>query len=125
MKKGFLAVGIVAFTLLGTGNARGASVDNDHFSQNQLKQMAHDAHTPEQYKNLVATYSKQQAYFQKQASEEKAEWERRSQNTMSINAKYPRPVDSARNLYEYYVYKAAEAGTLAAKYDQMAGGVVH
>jgi hypothetical protein len=83
--------------------------------------MTRDARTPEQYKNLASTYAKQQAYFLRVAAEEKAEWQRRSQNIVSINAKYPRPVDSARNLYEYYVREASEAGTFSAKYDQMAG----
>ena len=31
-----------------------------------------------------------------------------------------RPVDSARNLYEYYMYKASEAGALEAKYSRLA-----
>jgi hypothetical protein len=39
---------------------------------------------------------------------------------MGAAAKYPRPVDSARNLYEYYMYKASEAGTLEAKYSRLA-----
>jgi hypothetical protein len=125
MKKGILAAGIVALGILGAGYARGASFDGDHVSPTQLKRLAQAAHTPEQYKNLAITYAKQQSYFLQQAAEEKVEWQRRSQNIVSINAKYPRPVDSARYLYEYYVYKAAEAGSLSAKYDQMAGTTTH
>jgi len=37
-----------------------------------------------------------------------------------IMAKYPRPVDSARNLYEYYMTRASEAGMLEAKYTRLA-----
>jgi hypothetical protein len=128
MKRSIFAVSIVALALVSAGYAQGAvssSSDGDHYSQAQLKQLAHDAHTPEQYKNLAASYSKQQSYFLQQAAEEKTEWQRRSQNIVSINAKYPRPVDSARNLYEYYVYKASEAGAMSAKYDQMAGTTAH
>jgi len=39
---------------------------------------------------------------------------------MSMAAKYPRPADSARNLYEYYMYKANKAGALEAKYTNLA-----
>ncbi len=39
---------------------------------------------------------------------------------MATAAKYPRPVDSARNLYEYYLSKAFEAEKLSARYSQLA-----
>jgi hypothetical protein len=89
-------------------------------SSGQLKQMAKDAHTPEQYTALAQSYSQLEKSYLAKAAEEKQEWDRRSQNTMSLYAKYPRPVDSARNLYEYYAYKASEAGALATKYSQLA-----
>jgi hypothetical protein len=82
--------------------------------------LALNAHAPEQYTALSSYYSAQKADYLQQAAEEKKEWERRNQNVMSIAAKYPRPVDSARNLYEYYMYKANEAGTLEAKYSRLA-----
>jgi hypothetical protein len=82
--------------------------------------LALSAHAPEQYTALASYYGTQKADYLQQAAEEKKEWERRSQNTMSIAAKYPRPVDSSRNRYEYYMYKAAEAGTLEAKYSRLA-----
>ena len=47
----------------------------------------------------------QQTKYQRQAQEEKAEWERRSQNVTGPAAKYPRPVDSSRDRYEYFEYK--------------------
>src|ERR1700679_1038275 len=121
MKKGIFATGMMAFALVSAGHAQSAgssSGDGDHYSQVQLEQLAHNAHTPDEYRILARSYSKQQSYFLQQAPEEKIEWQRRSQNIVSINAKYPRPVDSARYLYEYYVTKANEAGTLSAKYSQ-------
>jgi len=63
--------------------------------------------------------------YSRKAADEKQEWERRSLNTSGINQKYPRPVDSARNLFEYYSYKASEAEGLAAKYTQLASGTIH
>jgi hypothetical protein len=69
---------------------------------------------------LAAGYGKQQDDYLKQAAEEKKEWERRSKNTTGILGKYPRPVDSARNLYEYYIAKASETGALQAKFNGLA-----
>ena len=79
-----------------------------------------NAHAPEQYTALASYYGPAEANYLQKAAEEKQEWARRSQNITSVAAKYPRPVDSARNLYEYYMYKASEAGTLAAKYSHLA-----
>jgi hypothetical protein len=85
-----------------------------------LKQLALNAHEPAQYTVLASYYGSEKTNYLQQAAEEKKEWERRSQNIVSIAAKYPRPVDSAHNLYEYYMYKASEAGTLEAKYSNLA-----
>jgi hypothetical protein len=124
MKKSFFAVSILSFALAGLGIAQSAvasAEDSDHLSSGQLKQMAQAAHTPEQYKILASYYDKQQKSYAQQAADEKQEWARRSQITASLYAKYPRPADSARYLYEYYAYKASEAGSLSAKYSQLAG----
>lgn len=126
MKSTIFAAGIVAVALASLGNATGevpSAGIGDHYSQAQLKQLALDAHTPDQYKALASSYTKQQAYFLQQAAEEKLEWDRRSTNVMGANAKYPRPVDSARYLYEYYAYKASEAGALSAKYARLGSAV--
>jgi hypothetical protein len=85
-----------------------------------LKQLAHEARTQEQYMAFADCYEKLQNNYLQQAAEEKQEWARRSQNIMALAAKYPRPVDSARNLYEYYLSKASEAGKLSVKYSQLA-----
>jgi hypothetical protein len=85
-----------------------------------LKELALNAHSPAQYAVLASYYGERKTDYLRQAAEEKTEWERRSQNITGVLAKYPRPVDSARNLYEYYMYKASEAGSLEAKYQQLA-----
>jgi hypothetical protein len=113
-----LTIGLATATVF-TANAMPAGIDPQP-SSGQLKQMAKDAHTPEQYSALAQSYGQLQKTYLEKAAEEKQEWDRRSQNIVSIAAKYPRPVDSARNLYEYYRYKANEAGSLAAKYSQQA-----
>ncbi len=123
MIRTLIAACIVTLALTGVGNAQGAtssSQSGTHFTKAQLKQMLRDAHTPEQYKALASYYDEQSKSYLQQAADEKKEWERRSQNVQGVAAKYPRPSDSARNLYEYYMYKASESTSLEANYDQLA-----
>jgi hypothetical protein len=123
MKRSLFAASLLSLALVGIGNAQGtvSSPETDaHYTQAQLKQLALNAHTPTQYSNLASYFSGQPRTYLQKAADEKREWERRSQNITSIAAKYPRPVDSARNLYEYYMYKASEAGSLEAKYSHLA-----
>jgi hypothetical protein len=91
-----------------------------HYTQAQLKQMARDAQTPEQYRVLAGYYLNRRDTFLRQAAEEKQELARRSQNVMVVAAKYPRPVDSSRYRYEYFTYEAGEAQKLAEKFRQLA-----
>jgi hypothetical protein len=123
MKRSFYAAGILSFALVSVGSALGAiasAEDGEHTTQAQIKQLAQSAHTPDQYKALADYYGSRQKNWAQQAADEKQEWIRRSQITTSLYAKYPKPADSARYLYEYYAYKAAEAGSLSAKYSQLA-----
>ena len=121
MKRNLIAVCILSSALVGIGNAQQTAPSTDtHYTKAQVKQLVRDARTPDQYRALASYYGEQQKSYLQQAAEEKQEWIRRSQNIVGIAAKYPRPVDSARNLYEYYMYKASEAGDLAAKYDRFA-----
>jgi hypothetical protein len=62
----------------------------------------------------------QQQRFQQQAHSEEQEWVRRSQYTVGVAQKYPRPADSAKNLYDYYAYEADQNGKLAAQYEKLA-----
>ena len=127
MKRNLCAATLLTFALAGMGSAQGASpaaASGAQYTQAQIEQLAHNANTPEQYSVLAGYYGKQHKDYLQQAAEEKQEWIRRSQNIVSIAAKYPRPVDSARYLYEYYTYKASEAGSLAAKYELLAAPVL-
>ncbi|MGO9437455.1 MAG: hypothetical protein ACLPH3_21915 [Terracidiphilus sp.] len=123
MKRNVIAACILSSALVGIGSAQEAASSpqaDAHYSKAQVKQLVRDAHTPDQYRTLASYYAEQQTSYLKQATEEKREWARLSQNVVGVAAKYPRPVDSARNLYEYYMYKAAGAGELSAKYGQLA-----
>jgi hypothetical protein len=123
MRNSLLAISVLSLTLVTVMANTASATPADNSAQpsaGQLKQMAKDAHTPEQYAALARSYAQLEKAYLAMATEEKQEWNRRSQNVVSIAAKYPRPVDSARNLYEYYAYKASEAGALVAKYNQLA-----
>jgi hypothetical protein len=127
MKRNLCAVTLLTFALAGMGSARAATsaaIDGAQYTQAQIEQLAQNANTPGQYSVLAGYYGKQQKDYAQLAAEEKQEWMRRSQNIVSIAAKYPRPVDSARYLYEYYAYKASEAGSRAAKYELLSAPVI-
>jgi hypothetical protein len=123
MKRNLLFASILFFALAGAGIARAADPSQNSCSactSAHLKQLARAASTEEQYSALAACYEKLHSDYLEKAAQEKQEWERRSHNVMAAAAKYPRPVDSARNLYEYDLSKAAEAGELSAKFSRQA-----
>lgn len=85
----------------------------------QAKRMRQEARTPDQFKALSVYFASRQADFAAKAASEYAEWTRRSQNIVSIGAKYPRPVDSSRYRYEYFTLMAAESGQQATRYSEL------
>jgi len=123
MKRNLFTAWILSLAIPGVASSQGAASSaetGDHHTQGQLKQLARNAHAPEEYKVLASYYAERQRIYMQKAAEEKAEWERRSQNVAGPLAKYPRPVDSARNLYEYYMAEAGDAAKLEAKYSALA-----
>jgi hypothetical protein len=123
MTRNLIAASILSLAFASAGIAQASdpsAKDRKQFTQTQLSQLEHEAQAPEQYRVLANYFGAQQDKYLKLASEEKKEWDRRSQNIVSIAAKYPRPVDSARYLYEYYMYKASENRSLEAKYSHLA-----
>ena len=123
MKRTLFAASLLSLALAGVGMAQGTASSPEtsaDYTQAQVKQLARNAHAPEQYAALARYYGGQRENYLRQAAEAKKKWGQLSQNVTSVAAKYPRPVDSARNLYEYYMFKASKAETLEAKYSQMA-----
>jgi ABC-type nitrate/sulfonate/bicarbonate transport system substrate-binding protein len=123
MNRNLFATCILALAFAGAASAQNAASSAEtgaHYTKVQVKELALNAHAPEQYAVLAGYYGAQKADYLRQAAEEKKEWERRSKNVSVAFGKYPRPVDSARNLYEYYLYKASKAETLQAKFSQLA-----
>jgi hypothetical protein len=113
----------LALALSAIGSAQtttSSAVTATHYTQAQLKTMAREAHTPSQYAVLASYYAEQHTAYLAKAAEEKQEWDRRSVNIVLTAAKYPRPVDSTRYLYDYYSIAAQDAQGLAEKYRRLA-----
>jgi hypothetical protein len=127
MTRRVFAACILSLAFVHVGSAQGTvspAETGSHSTQTHLKQLARGAHTQEQYMALANYYKTQQRIYLQRAEDEKKEWKRRDQNIMGVFAKYPRPVDSARNLYEYYTYRASGAGALESKYSRLAAPAV-
>ena len=100
-------------------NATPPAAAGAHYSGAELRRLERAAHTPQQY-HVLASFSRgQQESYRQRATEEKQEWERRSVDVSGPAAKSPRPVNSARNLYEYYAQMADRAGQLASHYQEL------
>lgn len=123
VKRNLLAACILSCLFAGTLATPAIASTNEaeaHLSDSQLKKMAREARTADQFTALAHYYDQRQNEYSKKAAEEKAEWDRRSHFTESVEVKYPRPADSSRYRYEYFLSKASEAATLSAKYSQAA-----
>jgi len=91
------------------------------YSHSELQKMIAEAHTPQQYQVLATYFRVKQQTLEQQAQSEKVEWDRRSQITVSVYQKYPRPADSSRNRYEYFTYEAQQMGQQAAHFEGLVG----
>jgi len=89
------------------------------YTKSEIKQLVHDAHTPEQYQALAQYFRSQQQADEQQAQTEKAEWERLSGGVTSAAAKYPRPADSSRIQYENLSDRAQQMGQRAEHYEEL------
>lgn len=119
MLKTTVTLGLVL--LAGTANlVRAEAIATAHYSHSEIKKMIHDAHTAEQYQALASYFRSQQQAFDQQAQSEKKEWERRRQIVTGAAAKYPRPVDSSKNRYEYFAYEAEQMNQQALHFESLA-----
>jgi hypothetical protein len=114
----------LAFSAIGSAQTTNpAAVAAVHYTQTQLKTMAREAHTQSQFTVLANYYAQQHTAYLTKAAEEKQDWDTRSANIVLTAAKYPRPVDSAHYLYDYYSRMAEDAQRLAEKYRQLAASL--
>jgi hypothetical protein len=113
-----IACTLLAFALA-SGIARAESANALNYSRSELKKMVRDAHTPEQYRVLTSYYRMRQQQFANQAHDEIVWFARRSMNVSLPAAKYPTPLDSSRNRYEYFDYEAQQMSRQAAHYESL------
>ena len=118
-RKVYAACMVLAFTV-SSGFARADSSTPAKYSNAELKTMEQQAHTAQQYEALASYFRSRQQDFKLQAHAEMDEWARRSQFVTGLAAKYPRPVDSSRNRYEYFKYEAQKMSQQAAHYESLA-----
>jgi len=113
------AIGLLISAIAG---AQPAAVKTaPRLSERKVQALAHAAHTEEALAAVADDYRSLEDLYRGRADEERLEWIRRSQApAMGVWAKFPRPVDSARDLYEYDEQKADEMAALSAKYTRMA-----
>jgi hypothetical protein len=104
----------------GSVAARAESSTPVKLSNAELKQMEHNAQTPEQYAALASYFRSRQQDFRQQAVSEVPLMAWRSQFTFSLAAKYPRPYDSSRNRYDYFMYETHQMSQKAAYYEGLA-----
>ena len=118
-------IAVLAVGILATGSAGAQTAQAGNYSRSELKQMVHSAHTPDQYATLASYYRNRQQIFEQRAHAELTEWTRRSQFVFGPANKYPRPVDSSRNRYEYFSYEAQQMSHSADRYQQLAASAAH
>jgi hypothetical protein len=125
MTRTLSALCVLTVALAGIAPAQTTSsvANSSQITPAQAKSLAKQANTPGQYRALASYYESQQKSYLAKAAEEKQEWARRSTNIVLTAAKYPRPVDSAHYLYDYYSYKAAEAAEFTTRFQQLAGPI--
>jgi hypothetical protein len=109
----------IALSVAACGTLCAQPSDGHKHSQSEIKQMIRDAHSAQQYHEIAAYFESRQQSFEQQAQSEKLEWERRSQNVTGPAAKYPRPVDSSRNRYEYFSYEAQQMALQAQHFESL------
>ena len=122
MKRFLVVLGIVMIAAIAAdlSAAEKQSAEEPQYSSAQIKKMVREAHSVEQYTVLADYYATRRRWYKRKAAEEMHLWAERSAVITSLSEKWPRPVDSARNLYDYYEYKANEAATLQARYSKLA-----
>lgn len=118
-------VAVLAAGLLAAGSVQAQTVEAGNYSRSELKKMVRDAHTEDQYATLASYYRYRQQVFEQQAHAELTEWARRSQVVVGPANKYPRPVDSSRNRYEYFSYEAQQMSRSAERFQRLAASAAH
>lgn len=111
---------MIAVATTTSGFAEEVSADRPEYTGAQIKRLAREAYTVEQYTTLADYYATRKRLYKRKAAEEMNIWAERSTMVNPLSEKWPRPVDSARNLHDYYEYKENEAEALREKCSRLA-----
>jgi hypothetical protein len=117
-----LAVAIL-FVILSVGSGSASATtpgDKPEYTPTQIHKMAKEARTVEQFTVLADYYQTQRRMYQRRAAEEMRLWAERSAQITPLSEKWPRPVDSSRNRYEYFEQMADESAALVDHYSKLA-----
>ena len=122
MRRGLLAFEVVALAFAaGPAYAHVAHAEEPpDLTPAQVRDMARSAQTPDQYGQLADFYQARRRMYVRKASEAMDLWARRNAVITPLSEKWPRPVDSARDLYYYYLYQAAKSAATAQRYSDLA-----
>jgi len=118
-----LRVPLTYACIMAAGIAVARADGSAHLTKPELQRMIRTANNQEQYLTLAHYFRAEQRRFEGEAQEERQEWIRRSANVTGVAAKYPRPVDSSKNRYEYFLYEAREMDRQAAHYEGLSASV--
>lgn len=88
-------------------------------SSKEAHSLMKTAHELAQYQELAAYFRGKEQSYRVKRDQELALWNYRAQGIAANQNKYPRPVDSAHNLYDYYVYETDHAAAQAQHYEQL------
>lgn len=116
----FCVVALLSLSASGMQPAKASDSDAPKYTSAQVRHMRREAHTREQFSALADYYAIRERMFERKAIEEMHLWADRSEKPNPLYEKWPRPVDSARNLHDYYQYEASQAAAMKAKYDRLA-----
>jgi len=123
MKRIWIIVTMLSLALLFLGVARLQAQTKDQsvsLSASDAHRLMKTAHDSGQYRALAAYFRQKEQSSSSQRDAELSLWNSRKQGIAANQNKYPRPVDSAHNLYDYYVYETSHAAAQAHHYEQMA-----
>jgi hypothetical protein len=121
-----LAIGIlvIAASTASFSQTKSSGNHGSEFSNAQIRKLVSHAHTVEEYTVIADYYARRQQFYKGKAAEEMHLWADRSAVITPLSEKWPRPVDSARNLRDYYEYEASRSAKLLAKYSALADTTV-
>jgi hypothetical protein len=106
---------------MGQSTVQTASL-NSPLTPQEARSLVKSAHSTMEYQQLAGYFHQQESLYRAKAADEKVELDRRAQVNAGLYQKYPRPVDSAQNLYDSYVNSANGAAVQARHYDALATG---